>query len=40
MHEGPLLIFVTYNSDAGDRAVEIEAVNEMLATLQPTTDAA
>ena len=40
VHEGPLLLFVTYNSDAGNRTVEMEAVNEMLATLKPTTDAA
>src|SRR5688500_3045312 len=40
VHEGPLLIFVTYNSDADDRAVELEAVKEMLATLKPTGDAA
>ena len=35
-----LLLFVTYNSDVEDRAVELAAVNEMLATLKPTTDAA
>ena len=39
VHEGPLLLFVTYNSDPDDRAVELEAVNEMLATLKPTSDA-
>jgi hypothetical protein len=37
---GPLLVFVTYNSDAKDRAVEIEAINEMLATLKPSADRA
>ena len=37
---GPLLVFVTYNSDAKDRAVEVEAINEMLATLKPSADAA
>lgn len=40
VHQGPLLLFVTYNSDVDDRAVELEAVNEMLATLKPTGDAA
>jgi hypothetical protein len=40
VHEGPLLLFVTYNSDANNRGVEMDAVNEMLATLKPTTDAA
>jgi hypothetical protein len=40
VHQGPLLLFVTYNSDADDRAVELDAVNEMLATLKPTSDAA
>jgi hypothetical protein len=40
VHQGPLLLFVTYNSDVDDRAVEFEAVNEMLATLKQATDAA
>ena len=37
---GALLVFVTYNSDAKDRSVEIEAINEMLATLKPSADGA
>jgi hypothetical protein len=34
VHKGPLLLFVTYNSDSQDLSVETEAVNQMLSTLK------
>lgn len=37
VHQGPVLHYATYNSDAEDPAAEILAVNQMLATLKPTS---
>ena len=37
VHQGPLLLYVTYNSDAGDQEAEMQAVNQMLATLKPVS---
>jgi hypothetical protein len=34
LHNGPLLVFATYNCDAADRALELPDVNRMLATLK------
>jgi len=33
LHNGPFLVYVTYNSDAEDCGLEIPDVNRMLATL-------
>jgi hypothetical protein len=35
LHNGPLLLYVTYNSDAQDSPLEMDDVNQMLATLKP-----
>ncbi len=35
LHDGPLLLYATYNCDAADRAVELSDVNRMIATLKP-----
>ena len=34
LHNGPILVYATYNCDAVDRAVELSDVNRMLATLK------
>ena len=34
LRSGALLLYVTYNCAAGDRAVEVEAVNRMLSSLK------
>jgi len=36
LHNGPLLVYVTYTCDAADRAREISDVHAMLATLKST----
>ena len=36
LHRGPLLLYVTYNSNAGDCSLEIDDVNRMIATLKCT----
>jgi len=35
LHSGPLLLYVTYNSNAQHRALEMDDVNQMVATLKP-----
>lgn len=35
LRSGPLLLYVTYNSNAKDRALEIDDVNQMITTLKP-----
>ena len=35
LHNGPLLLYVTYNSNAKDRALEIDDVSQMINTLKP-----
>jgi hypothetical protein len=34
LHNGPLLVYATYNYDAADRAAELHDVNRMRATLK------
>ena len=34
LHSGPLLLYVTYNSNAEDRLLEIDDVNRMITTLK------
>jgi len=34
LHNGPLLVYATYNCDAADRALELSDVNRTLATLK------
>jgi hypothetical protein len=36
LHNGPLLVYATYNCEAADRAAELANVNPMLATLKST----
>ena len=40
VYKGPLLLYVTYNSNAQDQSVESEAVDQMLATLRSRYPAA
>jgi len=40
LYSGPLLLYVTYNSSATDRALELDDVSQMITTLKPRNPAA
>jgi hypothetical protein len=40
LYSGPLLLYVTYNSSATDRALEVDDVSQMITTLKTRNPAA